>query len=418
MSVVMQAIIYGAAFLLYGLLFVTLYRRNRYFSTYLLFVYNHFAILCSIILISNNPGIPLNVDMQPEGGTAFFLFYVFAIFTMLIYFFLIKLMNPAFQRRTISPFYLAILALMFCLPIISAQMRGADINRFNLYEHMPVPILFGLADMALIGLFVYSTINAATTYYRLICSLIMVAVSVMKGAEFGSFIWIIMFYFIAKRLNDETISKREITTMIATFAAAVIYKQFSYGFDNELTVILRFAMQGEIFTAITQSNIIDPMAASIAFSKYLGSFFAVDTFRTTTDFGFGHLMYFLMGEGALQMLEDNVVLSSGYPATLIYHTNYLVGAFLLNALVYFVYVFVILRLFFILLSKHHPIIFILFYKSMVLFQGEILLMGEYGLFNFKLIVAIVVILLLMLFEKIVRYGAGFQSNRGSPPVLA
>jgi hypothetical protein len=216
-----------------------------------------------------------------------------------------------------------------------------------------------------------------------------------------------LWLFVATRVRGETISKQYFAIGALAIVAAVAYKASALS-STDVTFVGRMALQGEVFYALLNTKFPEGFVDTNALAKYASAFFSMDTYRTTADYGFGRLMYVLMGPDAYAYIDDNVRLTAGYPATIIYHANYVV-AMIVNFLLLFLFVRIFVRSLFQILRMRMAIPFVLYYKIYMIFGFELLVMGDYGQLRFK---ALGLLLLIMLYA----FATDLWRRSGSPPV--
>jgi len=388
----------------YGLLFLRYWKQSNLFSIYLLMFISHVGILVSLLLIDN-----FNFDVEiviERKNSAFFLFYLFAVISMVFFYYLVQRHREwviGLPRRFAALFYIS--ALVLAIPLLVLRLKGAAIDRFEVYSLLPMPYAFSTLHAFVNGFFVFAILSAGSDRSRIAAGASMALLNYAVGAEFGAFLEIIVWFLIAKRIRGESISRAHYAAGIVLFVSAVIYKSMLLE-AKDIAFLARVAMQGETFYEVLNVKLPSGFIDANALIAYVSNFFSLGTYNTTAEYGFGRLMYVLLGSDAHGYLEHNVRLTAGYPAIFVYHFNYAV-ALALNFMFILIYVEVFLRLLFVVLRRHGAIVFSFYYKLFLIFAAEFLAMGDYGQIRMKFLVYLLLLVV---------YVATIQSLR--KPALA
>jgi hypothetical protein len=383
--------------ILYISLFVFCFSRSRLFSIYtFLFVY-HVGVLASIVLIDHFDFNSL--IFVGNKNNAFYLFYLFALVSMAFVFLITRNHDRwvmGLPRKAAGLFYVAIL--IMALPLLIARFKGAEIDRFDAYASLPFPWLFSVLSVLISGLFVFALLSARDDRERMLACAAMMMSNYSVGAEFGSFIEVLLWLFVSKRVCSGSIPKAYYLAGALVAIGAIAYKISSLS-TTDVTFLGRFAMQGEMFYSLLNTRFPDGFVDADALAKYASTFFSVETYRTNADYGFGRLMVELAGSTAYLAIDENVRFTAGYPATVMYHSNYAV-AMILNIVFLYIYVKIFVRLFFQILRRHGALLFALYFKVFIIVGWEFLMMGDYGQIKFKLLALLFLILAYMLASEL------------------
>ena len=109
-----------ALLIFYVTLFLWLFRANRYFSTYLLLVGNHFTTLVSIFIIGVAGDLVrpfLDFPVNDDSGNGFLIYMMFCLSTMLLYYFLMRKLGRRYKldiSRLKAPWFSAYLSRGLC----------------------------------------------------------------------------------------------------------------------------------------------------------------------------------------------------------------------------------------------------------------------------------------------------------------
>jgi len=386
------------AIIIYLLSFIILFKRLNRNSILIIklyvFFYVFIAIQISLILIEQGFYIYEQQIFGFPNNSSFFLSIFFFIFSWIIYRsdFNKNIVNKYFPSLTIKNIsrneiflFIAILASFILLDFILIRILGYGSNRFDIYNGIPNKIYLIRLRIFILYLTLFYLVRCNSTTYRIIISIIVIIWAFIRYDITGAFLPLLLPWALVLTINN---SKQKIPAQ-AYIGGIVIVVIILYLKMLQLDAffISRLVLTGHVFWG--SINELGNGDIYYQLSNYFNSFFNLQSFTTTKEYGNGYLMQMLAGSFSDSYIEKGIRFSHGMPAILLINFS-----ILFSLILYYIFMFLYVKwisVYIRILFQSNIILFILAERINYVFK-EFMLIGEIGLIHFKFILVVLAFL--------------------------